>query len=452
MAALESSLQEQRLVEAALARRGTPLHGRERLAEAALGGGFLLACLALVVLAPPAWAAVDLDAAVAAAVALGAAMHVHFVVGTGYTVPTQLAFVPLAFALPPALVPPAVVLVLVASQLVDVYRGRLSPSRLALVPANAWFSVGPAAVLAAAGAPAAADASVALVAAMLAAQVAVDLGSVAVRELLHGAFDRRELLAESWIYLVDAALTPVAFVAAITVGDRPWVVLAMMPLLGILHLFAREREARMRSLIELNTAYQGISLVLGDVVEADDGYTGEHCREVVELAVAVGGHLGLPPDRMRNLEFGALLHDVGKVAIPKEIINKPGALSPEEWALVKTHTIEGQRMLDRVGGFMSEVGTIVRGHHERWDGGGYPDGLAGADIPLEARIICCCDSWNAMTTDRAYRPALPIAVAVAEMRANAGTQFDPAVVRALLTVIGEEAVGHPAAERSAVLA
>jgi HD-GYP domain-containing protein (c-di-GMP phosphodiesterase class II) len=200
-------------------------------------------------------------------------------------------------------------------------------------------------------------------------------------------------------------------------------------------MFARERDARMRSLAELNAAYRGTALVLGDVVEADDGYTGEHCRDVVELALGVGRRFRLPADRMRNLEFAALLHDVGKVAIPNEIINKPGALEPHEWAVVRRHTIEGQRMLDRVGGFMREVGLIVRSHHERWDGAGYPDGLAGPSIPLEARIIACCDTWNAMTTTRSYRAALPVHVAVREIRANAGTQFDADVVDAVLAVV-----------------
>ena len=139
-------------------------------------------------------------------------------------------------------------------------------------------------------------------------------------------------------------------------------------------------------------------------------------------------------DRLRNLEFAALLHDVGKVAVPKSIINKPGALDQHEWEIVRQHTIEGQRMLDRVGGFMREVGTIVRSHHERWDGSGYPDGLAGDAIPLEARIISCCDAWNAMTTTRSYRAALSHDVAAHELRANAGTQFDPDIVTATLAV------------------
>jgi putative nucleotidyltransferase with HDIG domain len=181
--------------------------------------------------------------------------------------------------------------------------------------------------------------------------------------------------------------------------------------------------------------------VLGDVVEADDGYTGEHSKSVVALAAEVGSALALDAARRRNLEFAALLHDVGKIAVPKSLINKPGRLDADEWTIVKTHTVEGQRMLDRVGGFMHEVGLIVRSHHERWDGTGYPDGLVGEAIPLEARIVSCCDSWNAMRTDRAYRAALPYATAVAEMKRGAGVQFDPRIVACLLGLVAEEAEG-----------
>jgi putative nucleotidyltransferase with HDIG domain len=153
--------------------------------------------------------------------------------------------------------------------------------------------------------------------------------------------------------------------------------------------------------------------------------------------------LGLSAERRRNLEFGALLHDVGKIAIPKEIINKPGKLDPEEWTVMKTHTVEGQKMLDRVGGFMHEVGLIVRSHHERWDGGGYPDGMAGEAIPLESRIITCCDAWNAMRTDRCYRRALSYEVAMTELLANRGTQFDPLVVDLLTQVVAGAAEPTP---------
>jgi putative nucleotidyltransferase with HDIG domain len=213
----------------------------------------------------------------------------------------------------------------------------------------------------------------------------------------------------------------------------------MVPLLGLIAVFAHERGRRLQSMLELSSAYRGTALVLGDVIEADDGYTGEHCKSVVALTIEVAEHLGLSAERRRNLEFAALLHDVGKIAIPKEIINKPGKLDPHEWTIIKTHTLEGQKMLDRVGGFMRQVGAIVRSHHERWDGDGYPDGLAGENIPLEARIIACCDTWNAMRTDRPYRTALAYDVAMAELLSASGTQLDPSIVEALLHVVAPEA-------------
>jgi putative nucleotidyltransferase with HDIG domain len=445
--ALDPTLEEQQLVEAALERRFTSLRARERRAETLLGGSFALACALLALAAPPRDVAIDSAAALFCALALAAAVRVHFVVGPGYTVPTQLAFIPLAFAIPPALLAPAVTTVFAAVQLADVLRGRLPLGRVALVPGNTWFAIGPAAVLAAAGSPAATEATVPLLVAMVAAQVVIDATMSGIRDALHGDLDIRALLGEGWLYAVDAALTPVAFLAALAMGERTWAVLAIVPLLAILAVFARERDARMRSLAELNDAYRGTALVLGDVVEADDDYTGEHCRDVVDLAVEVGRRLRLPADRMRNLEFGALLHDVGKVAVPKRIINKPGALDEREWAVIRRHTIEGQRMLDRVGGFMRDVGVIVRAHHERWDGRGYPDGLAGTAIPLEARIIACCDAWNAMTTTRSYRPALSQDVAAHELRANAGSQFDPEVVVAVLAVAATGVpIGAPARE------
>ena len=110
--------------------------------------------------------------------------------------------------------------------------------------------------------------------------------------------------------------------------------------------------------------------------------------------------------------------------------------------MIETHTVEGQRLLHRVGGALREVGDIVRACHERWDGHGYPDGIAGEEIPLVARIVCCCDAFNAMTTDRPYRRALTLAVAVEELERNAGTQFDPAVVAALVGCVRSGAVDH----------
>ncbi|MGH3524971.1 MAG: HD-GYP domain-containing protein, partial [Mycobacterium sp.] len=188
----------------------------------------------------------------------------------------------------------------------------------------------------------------------------------------------------------------------------------------------------------LSHAYRGTALLLGDMVEADDAYTGLHSQDVVGLVLRVADHLGLDTDARRDAELTALLHDVGKVRIAKSIINKPGALTDDERAIINTHTIEGQAMLETVGGLLGRVGGLVRSCHERWDGKGYPDGLIGADIPLVARIVCTCDAFSAMTSDRSYRTALATGDALDELRRCAGTQFDPRVVQALLAVLQAE--------------
>jgi len=200
--------------------------------------------------------------------------------------------------------------------------------------------------------------------------------------------------------------------------------------------FARERRSRLDNALELSHAYRGTALLLGDMVEADDAYTGAHSQDVLSLVVAVSDRLGLDDDARRDAELTALLHDVGKVKVPKEILNKPGALTPEERAIVEQHTVDGERMLDRVGGLLGHIGHLVRSCHERWDGAGYPDGLAGGAIPLVSRIVCACDAFSAMTADRPYRRALSLEAAVAELRRCAGTQFDPAVVDALVSAVG----------------
>jgi HD-GYP domain-containing protein (c-di-GMP phosphodiesterase class II) len=171
------------------------------------------------------------------------------------------------------------------------------------------------------------------------------------------------------------------------------------------------------------------------MLEAGDPYTGgEHSWGVVALVLQVGDWLGLTGTDRRDLEFAALLHDVGKLRTPLEILNKPGALTDEEWEIVRRHPVDGQRMLERVGGVLAGIGPAVRAHHERWGGGGYPDGLRGERIPLAARIICACDAFNAMTTTRPYRAAMPVADALRELTDCAGTQFDPAVVAALVAI------------------
>jgi putative nucleotidyltransferase with HDIG domain len=429
---LEPNLEEQQLLADTLKRAGSSMTSRVRLIEVSVAVGFSAAVAWLWVSYPPRpFAALP---AAACLVVLALATRVRFDMPFGFTVPTQLAFVPLLFAMPPALVPVGVVVALLISSLPDVVRGRCKPSRLLLMVGNSWFAIGPAAVFAISG-TAPRQAGVGLLLVALAAQFIADFAASTLRFAVGRGAGLAEQLGESWVYAIDAGLSGIGLVIAEEIHTNPVAVLAPLPLLGIFAVLARERHQRLEALLELNNAYRGTALVLGDVVEADDGYTGMHCKSVVALALSVGEELRLGAERRRNLEFAALLHDIGKIAIPKEIINKPGKLDPDEWMLVKTHTVEGQRMLDRVGGFMRQVGLIVRSHHERWDGGGYPDRLAGEAIPVEARIITCCDSWNAMRTDRPYRKALTVDAALTELKANAGLQFDPRIVEALLGVL-----------------
>jgi putative nucleotidyltransferase with HDIG domain len=252
----------------------------------------------------------------------------------------------------------------------------------------------------------------------------------------------------------DAMLTPVAIAVAILAAAEPWVLLAIGPFVLMLETFARERGERYAKALELQRAYRGTVMLLSDVVEFDDQYTADHSRSVVDLAHAVAEELKVDARERQTLEFAAMLHDVGKIAIPKEILNKPAKLTDVEFAVMKKHTIEGQYMLDRVGGLLGSVGEIVRSCHERWDGKGYPDGLKGEGIPLAARIVFTCDAYNAMTTDRVYRPAMSREAAMLELTTNAGTQFDPRVVDALERVIErwEPDVEYVADDIRAVLA
>jgi HD-GYP domain-containing protein (c-di-GMP phosphodiesterase class II) len=176
--------------------------------------------------------------------------------------------------------------------------------------------------------------------------------------------------------------------------------------------------------------------MLADLVEEDDPYTGLHCRDVVRLAVAVAAEMRVSEDVRHDVELGALLHDVGKLGVPKSIVRKAGPLTEPERTLMRRHTVHGERMLLR-DAELAHIAEIVRASHERWDGDGYPDGLAGERIPLASRIIAAADAFDAMTTNRPYRRARSLEDARAEMIACAGTQFDPLVVTALLVAVDD---------------
>ena len=363
--------------------------------------------------------------------------RVHFEFGSGWAIPTQTVFVVMWFALPPRLLPLVVCTALVAGAVPDLVRRRMPLSRLSLLVTNSWHAVGPAVVLfvwASNRVPRWHLLPVYLGA--LAAQFVADYVSTFVtqRPVLHMS-PVAHLRAAAPAYAVDALLAPLGILVAFPASRHPLALLLVLPVLVMFSTFAKERQHRIDNALELSGAYRGTAMLLGDVIEADDAYTGSHSRDVVDLVLAVADTLGLDAPERRRAEFAALLHDVGKVKIPSEIINKPGALDDEEWAIMKTHTVLGEEMLEQIGGVLGDVGRVVRSCHERWDGGGYPDGLAGEEIPLSARIVCACDAWSAMRTDRSYRKALPLEVAAAELRKCAGTHFDPRVVEALCATL-----------------
>jgi len=414
-----------------VARRG--LADRDRSATALLAGGFIVAAATMAVAFDSARTP-SLLVLVGLAASYVFALRIEFEIGTGSAIPTQLVLVPMLFLLPVGAVPLVVAACLVCGYLLDARDG-IHMDRVLLRLVNAWHAFGPALVLGLAGEAAPSWDDAWLYAVAVAAQWSFDFAACATRDRLGlGISPRSQIKYWKSVLQVDAALAPVGLLVAFAAVSMQWAFLLPLPLLALLGVFAQERKARIDHALELSSAYRGTALLLGDVVEADDAYTGSHSHDVVDLVLDVCDELGVDGRSRRDAEFAALLHDVGKIRIPDEIINKPGKLNDEERAIIETHTVIGEELLKKVGGLLGDVGTIVRSCHERWDGGGYPDGLAGEDIPLVARIVCACDAFSAMTTTRSYRAARPVEDALEELQRCAATQFDARVVDALVAV------------------
>ena len=161
-----------------------------------------------------------------------------------------------------------------------------------------------------------------------------------------------------------------------------------------------------------------------------------HTNGVASLSLNVGRRLGMSETELEELELAAQLHDIGKIAVPDDVLHKPGPLTDSDWSLIQQHTIVGQRILS-ASPALRRVGEIVRATHERWDGSGYPDRLGQDDIPLAARVIAVCDAFDAMTSTRAYRPPLTVAEAIAELERCSGQQFDPKLVAVFTAALTE---------------
>ena len=425
----------QRVIEERRARRLSRLATRDRATLLVSAALFLGVAGAMAALMPSDRSPSFLTVALLV-VLYAVTFRFEFEVATGLAVPTQLILVPMLFLLPTGWVPLAVAAGIILGSLSSYVRGELGLGRVFVRLVNAWHAVGPALVLGLAGeGPPSLD-QWPVYAAALAAQFVFDFASAAAREwAVLGVPPRIQLKAMALVYLIDFGLAPIGLAVAFASQGNVAGVLLALPLVVLLRVFSQERKVRIDHELELRDAYRGTAYLLGDVIEGDDAYTGAHSRDVVDLTRAVVEELGLSPSERRDAEFAALLHDVGKVRVPNEIINKPGKLTDEERKVIERHTIYGEQMLLRVGGLLGEIGKIVRACHERWDGTGYPDGLAGEEIPIIARIVCCCDAFNAMTSDRSYRKALPLAVAIEELERTRGTQFDPTVVDALLASV-----------------
>jgi GAF domain-containing protein len=234
-------------------------------------------------------------------------------------------------------------------------------------------------------------------------------------------------------------------IAPFTVDGRWGVVAAAIPPatvvadreLGLLAGVAQQTKLALQSVSSYETlerTFLSTVEALANALEANDEYTSTHTRWITDLALKVGNELGLGPAELKRLELGALFHDIGKIGIPSSILLKPGPLTPAERAVIETHPILGERILQPIEQLES-VRRIVRSCHERWDGAGYPDRLESDEIPIESRIIMACDAFHAMTTDRPYRKALEVEEARRRLEEASGSQFDPEVVEALLRVL-----------------
>lgn len=194
-----------------------------------------------------------------------------------------------------------------------------------------------------------------------------------------------------------------------------------------------EQRNRLRHQHELQTSYESVLDALLSALDTRSTETQGHSERVTAYTMLLADAMGVAEEDRYHIERGALLHDIGKIGIPDRILLKAGPLSPEEWEEMKRHPIIGYRMCSRID-FLQGAAKIVLHHHERWDGSGYPDGLAGEDIPLGARIFAIADALDAMITERPYRQAISFEEAAAEIARNRGTQFDPQVVDVFLSI------------------
>lgn len=190
---------------------------------------------------------------------------------------------------------------------------------------------------------------------------------------------------------------------------------------------------------KLEQSYLSTIVTLSGIAEAKDFYTDKHMKDIAEYSVDIARKLGLSEADVENIRMAALLHDLGKITVPDDILKKPGRLSEEEMEVIRKHPAHGAKMIESIEP-MKDAREIIRHHHEYYDGSGYPDGLRGEDIPLGARIIGVADAFDAMTSNRPYRKALPMDKVIKELKDFSGIQFDPDIVKVLILILREKGI------------
>jgi len=231
------------------------------------------------------------------------------------------------------------------------------------------------------------------------------------------------------------------------------VALCLLPVLGLIYAFrayAHQRElAQHNARLALRNERLFLQAVKSQVTALDvkDDYTARHSAAVAQWATDIARRMGLTQQQQNLTHLASLVHDVGKIGVPDEVLNFPGRLEGEAWALIETHCQNGYKILKTIDQF-GELADVILYHHERYDGSGYPVGLVGERIPLISRIICVADAYSAMVSDRPYRKALPVEVAKGELRKHAGTQFDPLVVEYFLAVLEEHDLAYQRGEEA----
>ncbi len=266
----------------------------------------------------------------------------------------------------------------------------------------------------------------------------LNVGLIALAIEISGAARAAPALRANYVWLVPAFLASIslaALLAFLMQHGHVGLILLAAPFVYLMHSAYRARsrqvEEEKRHSQETAEHYRAVTEALALAIEAKDESTEDHLRRVQVFCQATGRALGLPPAEMRALGAASLLHDIGKIAVPEHILTKPGRLTPEEFEKMKVHPSVGAEILAAVP-FPFPLAPIVRHHHERWDGKGYPDGLAGDAIPIGARVLTVADCFDALTSDRPYRKALPAEEALEFLRRESGHMFDPSVVRAFL--------------------